>query len=252
MRRQSDGMILRPVKRHRRPTRQQIARRRAFAALLVVAVLFAAWQFWPPDGKQHASGVPPTTASGHEGRTGTPVANGAGEPTTKSPIKHVVFIVKENRTFNNYFATYPGAVGSTTGPTLKCNGNTHTCRPGPTVQLKKAQDVQPHDITHAFNSGMYSVDGGKMDGFSIIGGGSDLSGYVYFDRTGIPNYWAYADRFVLADHFFTSMYGPTFPEHLYTVAAQADGVVDNKSTADHPGSYCSDPTEYTPHFDLSK
>ena len=37
----------------------------------------------------------------------------------------------------------------------------------------------------------------------------------------IPNYWAYADRFVLADHFFTSMYGPTFPEHLYTVAAQS-------------------------------
>ena len=44
------------------------------------------------------------------------------------------------------------------------------------------------------------------------------------------------------------MFGPTFPEHLYTVAAQAQGIVDNKSTTDHPGSYCDDPTEFTPHF----
>jgi phospholipase C len=74
------------------------------------------------------------------------------------------------------------------------------------------------------------------------------TGYTYFDRSGVPNYWAYADRFVLADHFFTSMFGPTFPEHLYTVAAQAKGIVDNKSTTDHAGSYCDDPTEFTPHF----
>ena len=75
-----------------------------------------------------------------------------------------------------------------------------------------------------------------------------MSGYNYHDRSSLPNYWAYADRFVLADHFFTSMYGPTFPEHLYAVAAQADGIVDNKTTIDHPGSYCDDPTEFTPHF----
>ena len=44
------------------------------------------------------------------------------------------------------------------------------------------------------------------------------------------------------------MYGPTFPEHLYTVAAQSNGVVDNKSNADTPGSYCDDPLEYTKKF----
>jgi phospholipase C len=44
------------------------------------------------------------------------------------------------------------------------------------------------------------------------------------------------------------MYGPTLPEHLYTVAAQANWIVDNKSTADNPGSYCDDPTEYATRF----
>ena len=74
-----------------------------------------------------------------------------------------------------------------------------------------------------------------MNGFNIIGEGRDLSGYVQHSRESLPNYWAYADRFVLADQFFTSMYGPTFPEHLYTVAAQSNGVIDNKTNADTAG-----------------
>ena len=55
---------------------------------------------------------------------------------------------------------------------------------------------------------------------------------------------------MLADHFFTSMYGPTFPEHLYTVAAQSNGVIDNKTNADTEGSYCDDPLEFTKRFPL--
>jgi len=54
---------------------------------------------------------------------------------------------------------------------------------------------------------------------------------------------------VLADHFFTPMYGPTLPEHLYAVAAQSNGIVDNKSTTDHEGSYCDDPTENATRFE---
>jgi phospholipase C len=87
-----------------------------------------------------------------------------------------------------------------------------------------------------------------MDGFNKIGFGQYLSGYRSARRETMPAYWGYADRFVLADHFFTSMFGPTFPEHLYTVAAQARNIVDNKSSADHPGNYCDDPTETSPHF----
>jgi phospholipase C len=147
-------------------------------------------------------------------------------------------MVKENRTFDNYFGRYPGAHGATTGETID----------GRVIPLGVAPDIAAHDITHGFASGLYAINGGKMNGFNVIGYGGDLTGYVQFLRDGIPKYWAYADRFVLADHFFTSMYGPTFPEHLYTVAAQANDIVDNKKTADHPGSYCDDPLEYTSHF----
>jgi phospholipase C len=109
--------------------------------------------------------------------------------------------------------------------------------------------VQPHDITHGFNAGILSIDGGKMDGFNTILYGGDLSGYDQFDRSTMPHYWAYADHFVLADRFFTSMYGPTTPEHLYTVAAQDYGIVDNPQNSSNDHMMCDDPTETAPAFD---
>ena len=244
------GPIIRPASPHRRrPTRKQIRRRRAGVALAIVAVVAVAWFAWPfgGGGQTNANEGTGQPSSGGGDGNGDGGGHGDGVVGPDSPIKHVVFIVKENRTFNNYFATYGhGAEGATKGGTLTCTDG--VCTPGPDYVLKPAPDVPPHDITHGFSSGLYSINGGAMNGFNIIGSGEDMSGYTYFDRSGLPNYWAYADRFVLADHFFTSMFGPTFPEHLYTVAAQAQGIVDNKSTTDHPGSYCDDPTEFTPHF----
>jgi phospholipase C len=235
-------------------------RRRAILVGVVVVALVAVWltlgkgaPFFNGNPKAQASENPSTSP----GSSTLPPGN--------NPIKHIVFLIKENRAYNHYFGAYGhGAVGTTEGGTLVCTGNpVKHCRPGKTYKLTPAVDQQPHDITHGFSSGLYSIDGGRMDGYNIIGSGQDMSGYSLMERgpcnasagtSGqgcIPNYFKYADRFVLADHFFTSMYGPTFPEHLYTVAAQSDGIVDNKSTVDHPGSYCDDPTEFTPHFPLT-
>jgi phospholipase C len=157
------------------------------------------------------------------------------------PIDHVVFIVKENRTFDTIFGTYPGAVGATEGKTLD----------GRTVPLEPAPDVMTVPLTHGFWSGLFSIDGGRMDGFDTIIGGHNLDGYVQYDRTTVPHYFKYADRFVLSDRFFTSEYGPTYPEHLYTIAAQSAGIMDNKAqTTKSPGRYCDDPKGFSPHFPL--
>jgi len=248
-----------PVPRGRRPTsrrHQQVIRRRAFLAFVVVMGIVIAWAAWPSGGTTRAGQSPSApTPSGHPHHQ--PTASPAATLPSDVPIKHVIFIVKENRTFNNYFATYPGAVGATQGGTIRCDSN--GCVPGPTVQLTHARDIQPHDLTHCFRCGLTAIDGGKMDGFNQMNGmvdvgdlanlyGKDLTGYTYFTRHGIPNYWAYADRFVLADHFFTSMYGPTTPEHVYAVAAQSNWLVENKLNVTHPGGFCDDPTEYSDQF----
>jgi phospholipase C len=155
------------------------------------------------------------------------------------PIEHVVFVIKENRTFDHFFGAYPGADGVTVGTTFD----------GARIKLSPATDVMSQALAHGFWSGLYSVDGGRMDGFDLITGGDTLVGYSQFDRSGIPNYWKYADRFVLADRFFTSEYGPTFPEHLYTIAAQSNGIIDNKAQiAPSPGRYCDDDLAYSPAF----
>ena len=155
------------------------------------------------------------------------------------PIKHVIFVIKENRTYDHFFGTYPAGDGATEGKTLD----------GTVVPLAPAPDVTDALIVHGFWSGLYSIDGGRMDGFDTINGGENLDGYTQFNRRTIPHYFDYADRFVLTDRFFTSEYGPTFPEHLYTVAAQSDGIMDNKSeTTESPGRYCDDQNGYSPAF----
>jgi phospholipase C len=258
-----------PVPRSRlRFQRRRAARRRGFLVFVGIVVVLTAvmvWAWGRPDGNGGSAAAPSPNGAGNGGPSpsGPPDGNGDGsEPTVivpgETPIEHVVFIVKENRTFNNYFATYPGAEGATLGGTIECTEG--GCSDGPIVRLRPATDVQPHDLTHCFRCGLTAINGGKMNGFNRMNGvipmsedraaefGRDLSGYVYHDRDTLPNYWAYADRFVLADHFFTSMYGPTLPEHLYTVAAQANYIVDNKSTTDHEGNYCDDTTEYATRF----
>ncbi|MBU6411284.1 MAG: hypothetical protein KGR98_12940, partial [Verrucomicrobia bacterium] len=61
----------------------------------------------------------------------------------------------------------------------------------------------------------------------------------YYDWREIPNYWAYARRFTLCDDFFSSLMGPSEPNHLYTVAAQSGGLVNNPppGIAREPGVY---------------
>ncbi len=137
-------------------------------------------------------------------------------------IKHIVFIVKENRTFDNYFGTFVGADGATTG-------RIHT---GQVIPLGQAPDRTPHDIDHSFQAAVEAMDGGKMDKFDLIGGGNkngDLLAFTQYKEDDLPNYFAYARNFVLADHFFSSLTGPSFPNHLYTVGAQSGGAINNPS-----------------------
>jgi phospholipase C len=236
-------------------------RRRILAGILVVLAGVVVWQVWPSGGAEDAAG-PGRESPGPGGGTG----NGDGEDgegevidLADAPIEHVVFIVKENRTFNNYFATYPGAEGATEGGTIECTED--GCVDGPVVPLEVAEDVQEHDLTHCFRCGLTAINDGKMNGFNHMNGpvgldaerqilyGSDMTGYVYLEREGVPNYWAYADRFVLADRFFTPMYGPTLPAHLYAVAASSNDIVDNKLNAETPGNYCDDANEFSSRFE---
>jgi phospholipase C len=135
-------------------------------------------------------------------------------------IQHVVFIIKENRSFDNYFGTFPGADGATFG----------TISTGAMIPLGHTPDRTPRDIGHSFQSAVKAIDGGAMDQFDLIPGGNqngDYLSYTQLTEQDIPNYFALAKFFTLADAMFSSLTGPSFPNHLYTVAAQSGGAFNN-------------------------
>jgi phospholipase C len=141
-------------------------------------------------------------------------------------IKHIVFIVKENRTFDNYFGTFPRADGATSG----------TISTGDVIPLRHAPDMTPRDIDHSYQAAVKAIDGGAMDRFDLIAGGNvngDFLAYSQYYESDIPNYFAYARNFVLADAFFSSLQGPSFPNHLYTVGAQSGKAINNPANSNN-------------------
>jgi phospholipase C len=138
-------------------------------------------------------------------------------------IDHIVFIIKENRTFDTYFGTFPGADGATTGMTST----------GQVIPLGHTPDKTPYDLGHSFTDAVTAINGGKMNQFDLVENGNVngyLLPYTQMTQTDIPNYFTYAQKFVLADRMFSSLTGPSFPNHLYTVAAMSGGAISNPRT----------------------
>jgi phospholipase C len=137
-------------------------------------------------------------------------------PVGISKIQHVVFIVKENRSFDNYFGTFPNADGATSGPISN----------GTVLPLAHFGASTPVDPGHQYWDARAAIAGGAMNAFDLLGQGNvggvmlPMSQVLQSD---IPHYWTYAQKFVLGDRMFSSMPGGTFPNHLYAVANDSDG-----------------------------
>jgi phospholipase C len=135
-------------------------------------------------------------------------------------IKHVIVILQENRTFDSYFGTFPGADGIPPGVCVPDPGNGGCVKPF--VDHRDSNTAGPHG-DQAFTA---DVDGGKMDGFI---GQAELKCKInnncgpkvmgYHVRSDIPNYWKYAKNFVLNEHMFEPVHSWSLPSHMYEVSA---------------------------------
>jgi len=196
--------------------------------------------------------APSDPATGPEG-----AGAGGGDPASPSAdraegifkLDHLIFIVQENRSFDHYFGTFPGADGIPMR-----DGEPAVCVPNP----YQAECQQPYHTTSPFQDGGphgkiasdVSRNGGTMDGFirampdkerSCAGhpelarcarkAGPDGQPDVmsWHDATTIPNYWAYAENFVLQDQMFGPVDSWTLPAHLFLVSAWS--------------AYCPDPSD---------
>ncbi|HXO16570.1 MAG TPA: alkaline phosphatase family protein [Candidatus Dormibacteraeota bacterium] len=149
-------------------------------------------------------------------------APAAGNPVHKY-IKHVVVIIQENRSFENFFAGYPGANAPMTGSAG-----------GQTIALQPITFKGP-DIRHDWAASIADWDNGNMDGFYQFGSskyGQDVA-YSYVEQSLIQPYWDMANQYVLADAMYPTEFGGSFTAHL-TLVAGTDDLSPTKAEVDIP------------------
>jgi phospholipase C len=139
------------------------------------------------------------------------------QSTNANPIDHIVIIIQENHTFDNYFGTYPGANGI---PKNICMPLDHNNADGGCIKPFLSTDVTPDDMQHGYLSSKIAHDDGKMDGFMLAESENNHT-MSYYDNKTIPYYWDLAKHYVLADNFFSSVLSYSLPNHWYAIAGQA-------------------------------
>ncbi len=186
-----------------------------------------------------AQAVPTASPTAYNKSTLTvQVAPAAGPDEGIHKIKHVIIIMQENRAFDEYFGTYPGVDGIP----MNSNGTPAVCVPDPVSGLCLAPYHDSNDSNYGGPHGEYDsiadIDAGRMDGFlrqqlegiknacnqtsnssNCMSQLATVDAIGYHDRREIPNYWAYADNFVLQDHMFESGGTWSLPQHLFIVSA---------------------------------
>jgi phospholipase C len=191
-----------------------------------------------------------------------PLAGAGRVAAAGKPIQHVVFLMQENHTFDNYFSAFPGVdpapasvcmpnwiptppplpkpsasaspkASSTPAPTSKSKA-TPSPTPSPTA-APSATDcyarfhLSSHrtvDLNHGAVAALRAFDGGLMDGFSAAQSQYNLPLNLtmgYYDGTDLPLYYNLASSYVLAQRFFSSAWGSSEINHMYAIAARGGG-----------------------------
>jgi phospholipase C len=190
--------------------------------------------------------------------TGASAPQAASPASSASPvgihkIQHVIIIMQENRSFDSYFGTYPGADGIP----MK-DGVPTVCSPDPRAHMCQQPYHDTNDLDrggpHGDKPALGDIDGGKMDGFLVQAearfpgckdindptcpGGKNPDVMGYHDQHEIPNYWTYAHDYVLQDKMFEPNASWSLPAHLFMISEWS-------ATCTTPGdpATCSDALE---------
>lgn len=155
---------------------------------------------------------------------------------TRTPIKHVIVVVMENRSFDNLFHGFPGANTATSGLT----------HDGKTQPLQATPYEGTCDPDHSHEAWQADYDAGKMDGFDLkppsclpnlppnpLNPNETAAQYPYgfLPYAEIKPYWDVASQYAVADNMFASQTGPSYPGHMFIVAGTSANQTDDPSDA---------------------
>jgi phospholipase C len=182
------------------------------------------------------------------------------EAQTATPIKHLVIIFNENRSFDHYFATYPKATNPPGEPAFKADRHT------PAVNNLEPTSANPYLLTnngnytntangtnaanpfrldrtqantksqnHGYTAEQLANDNGKADLFPLNTGSGTSGGagafgtkgqvMGYFDGNTVTALWNYAQNFAMSDNAYTDSYGPSTPGAINVISGQTNGAL---------------------------
>jgi len=159
---------------------------------------------------------------------------------TTTPIKHIVVIFQENRSFDQYFASYPFAANLAGEPPFHAQPNTRSVNELLTAGLLTSnpnsanpQRLSPADAivcsdSHDYTDEQNAFDHGLMDMFPehTASSGCPLSQVVdYFDGNTVTALWNYAQYFAMSDNSYNTTFGPSTPGAVNLISGQTHGVV---------------------------
>jgi phospholipase C len=179
----------------------------------------------PPDSD---AGAPPPTA---------PSLPDPGKPpgTDLLPgIRHIVVLMMENHSYDNYLGTLAGrGDGLAAGP----DGTPDAANAGldgkPVAMHHAAGPVQEqYSPTQSWHASHLQWDGGRCDGFVrsvqvTQPKGNPAEPMMYWSAADLPFYHGLAETFPLADRWFCSCLGPTFPNRRFLISGTAHGLIDD-------------------------
>ncbi len=211
------------------------------------AGLLSAQQMTPPASKRpltpHQKMVQKFLIPGEQN---APLTQGQVVSLIRQKIKYVFVLYQENRSFDSYFGTFPGAEGQFTNPPaqtpgfvqtlVNIDGTTTTISPFRIGAEQYAADTDDIDHSHPRIVAKMDIQNGTplMDRFAVTeekkyspNGNPSIKAkqfgelaMAYEDCDTIPLLWAYADKFALYDHIFQEMTGPSTPGNLAIIGAQ--------------------------------
>lgn len=143
----------------------------------------------------------------------------ANELETATPIKHLITVMQENHTFDNYFGNYPGADGVAADVCMPLQLDTPEAGCVERFHLANKAII---DLGHSDDVFVEQYNDGAMDGFAdaFAGRNPDAGEQTmgYYDERDLPYYWNIADEYVLFDRFFTSAAGGSVRNHFYWIS----------------------------------
>jgi phospholipase C len=141
----------------------------------------------------------------------TTTAFGA-QPTQKA--QNIIVVTMQNASFDHLFGTFPGANGPKSGDP----GYAQIGANGQAVTPFLLTDLAPPGLPEGPQAYSAAMNGGEMNRYASLNGNISMG---YYDNTtpGMANLWSYAQKYAMADNYFSSVIGEAPSNELYMIAA---------------------------------